>query len=128
VVSQEQVRELTRSLPETGEETGRFTFFVVNKGKRKSIAWVWLERIEPKNARVPNLNVLAVRVPSLDWKEAHIASNPKTFFTEPHYNNYPAIMVRLKTVELEELFKMLRDAWLIQAPRVLVTAHAAVIP
>lgn len=48
MVSQEQVREIVQSLPETGEEENYFSFFVMNKSKKKSIAWVWLERETPK--------------------------------------------------------------------------------
>jgi hypothetical protein len=123
VVSPEQVRTVVLSFPETGEEADRFAFFVVNKGKKKGIAWVWLERVTTKKARVANPKVMAVRVPGLDWKEAYIANNPKAFFTEAHYNNYPAILVRLEEVELSELSEMLLEAWRMVAPRVLVAAH-----
>ncbi len=123
MVSQAEVRQLVQSLPETFEEENHFSFFVLNKGKKKSIAWVWLERTIAKKARVPNPNVLAVRVPSLDWKEAYINSNPKKYFTEAHYNNYPAILVRLEEVEAEELFEMMLEAWRTQAPQALVAAY-----
>jgi hypothetical protein len=123
MVSQTEVRQIVQSLPETFEEENYFSFFVLNKGKKKSIAWVWLERETPKKARVPNLNVLAVRVPSLDWKEAYLQSSPKKYFTEAHYNNYPAILVRLEEVEAEELFEMMLEAWRTQAPQTLVAAY-----
>jgi hypothetical protein len=95
----------------------------LNKGKKKSIAWVWLERTAPKKARIPNPKVLAVRVPNIDWKEAYIQSNPKKYFTEAHYNNYPAILVRLEEVEADELFEMMLEAWRTQAPQALVAAY-----
>ena len=120
MVTPEQVRSVALSLPGTGEEDDRFAFFVVNKGKKKGIAWVWLERINLKKPRVPNPNVLAVRVLNVDWKEAYIASNPNVYFTEPHYNGYPAVLVRLEHVGLEELTELLREAWRIQAPNNLV--------
>jgi hypothetical protein len=119
MVSQNQVRQIIRALPETFEEENYFSFFVLNKGKKKSIAWVWFEREIPKKARIPNPKVLAVHVPSLNWKETYIQSDPKKYFTEPHYNNYPAILVRLEEVEAEELFEMMLEAWRSQAPRVL---------
>jgi hypothetical protein len=123
MVSQDQVRQAVKSLPETFEEENYFSFFVMNKGKKKSIAWIWLERESPKKARVPNPNVLAVRVPNLDWKEAYIQSNPKKYFTEAHYNNYPAILVRLEEVETEELFQMILEAWRTQSSSALVAAY-----
>jgi len=40
-----ELRTLALALPETTEEEGRLAFAVMNKGKPKGIAWVWLERI-----------------------------------------------------------------------------------
>jgi hypothetical protein len=44
------------------------------------------ERIDPKKPRVPNPEVLAVRVASLAEKEELLAADPEKFFTEPRYN------------------------------------------
>jgi hypothetical protein len=38
------VRRIALSLPETGEEDGRFAFWVRNGAKQRGFAWVWLER------------------------------------------------------------------------------------
>jgi hypothetical protein len=46
--------------------------------------------------------------------------DPAAFFTEPHYNGYPAILVRLDAVDLGMLEKLLRNAWRIRAPKRLV--------
>jgi len=59
------VQRIALSLPETTMDDDRIAFSVNNKGKRKGIAWVWMERIHPKKARVPNLSVLAIRVRDL---------------------------------------------------------------
>ena len=61
---------------------GRFAFSVRDKDKLKGIAWVWLERIDPKKPRVPNKTVLAIRVPSLVEKDLRIAAEPKKFFKD----------------------------------------------
>jgi hypothetical protein len=50
---------------------------------------VWLERLAPKKARVPQPKVIAVRVANLDDKEFLLALNPAKFFAEPHYTGYP---------------------------------------
>ena len=42
------------------------------------------------------------------------------FFTEPHYNGFPAILVRLSEIELDELAELITDAWRCQAPPALV--------
>ena len=44
------------------------------------------------------------------------------FFTEPHYNGFPAVLVRLPAVGLAQLEELIVDAWRIQAPRALVKA------
>jgi hypothetical protein len=108
------------SFPETEEASDRFAFSVRNKGKLKGFAWVWLERVTPKKARVPNPGVLAVRVPNLAHKDLMIAAEPAKFFTEPHYNGFPAVLVRLEAVTVADLRVLLADAWRCQAPVSLV--------
>jgi hypothetical protein len=110
------VRRIALSLPGTEQAKGRFAFEVPVKGKLKKYAWVWLERVEPKKPRVPNPAVLAVRVASLSEKDLMIATEPAKFFTEPHYNGYPAVLVRLSAVSAKELRQLLTDAWQCQAP------------
>jgi hypothetical protein len=92
---------------------------VLNKGKLKGFAWAWNERIEPKKPRVPNPEVLAVRVASLAEKEELLAADPEKFFTEPHYNGFPAVLVRLPSIDVGELTELITDAWRCQAPRAL---------
>lgn len=114
------VRRIALALPETEEEKGRFAFAVRTKSKPKGFAWVWLERTAPKAARVPNPAVLAVRVANLSQKDLMIAAEPTKFFTEPHYNGYPAVLVRLAEVSVSELRTLLDEAWRCQAPAALV--------
>jgi hypothetical protein len=80
------VRRIALSLPGTEESKTDFAFSVLNKGKVKGFAWVWKERVNPKKPRVPNPNVLAVRVANLGQKDALLAADSKKFFTEPHYS------------------------------------------
>jgi hypothetical protein len=127
MATQADVRRIARSLPETVEGKDRFAFSVRNKGKEKGIAWVWLERVHPKKARVPNPKVLAVRVADLDEKDMLLGDDQK-FFTEPHYNGYPAILVRLAAVNVAELRMLLTAAWRCQAPAALVEAFEAAPP
>jgi hypothetical protein len=116
MATQADVRRIALSFPETEEEDGRFAFAVRNKGKLKGFAWVWLERVTPKKARVPNLGVLAVRVPNLARKDLMVSTEPAKFFTEPHYNGFPAVLVRLDAVSIADLRMLLADAWRCQAP------------
>ena len=120
MAKQTDVRKIALSLPETAEDPNSFGFSVNNKGKPKGFAWVWKERADPKKARVPNPAVLAVRVSDLNEKDLWIASEPEKYFTEPHYNGFPAILVRLDKVGLRELRSLLTSAWRCQAPSELV--------
>ncbi|MBX3013696.1 MAG: hypothetical protein KF832_19400 [Caldilineaceae bacterium] len=118
------LQRIALALPETVQEEGeRIAYAVLNKGKRKGIAWVWLERVDPKKARVPNPAVIAIRVRNNLEKEMLIEAEPAKFFTEPHYNGFPAILVRLAVVEANELETLLLNAWRCQAPAALVKRH-----
>jgi hypothetical protein len=111
------------SLPDTGEADDRFAFYVTNRGRRKEIAWIWLERTDPKQPRVPNPQVIAIRVEGEEDRQALIAADPGKFFTEPHYNRFPAVLVRLPRIDRVELEELLIDAWRIQASRSQVKAY-----
>jgi hypothetical protein len=117
----EDVCRIGLSLPETvADERG---FGVNVKGKVKGVAWTWMERIDPKKPRVPRNDVVAVRTVDQEEKASLIAANPKVFFTEPHYNGFPAVLVRLEEIGLEELEELLIDGWRCQAPRSLVKQY-----
>ncbi len=94
MATQRDVRRIALALPATEEGRDRFAFSVTNKGKAKGFAWVWLERVEPKKPRVPNPGVLAVRVENVAQRDLLIAAEPAKFFTEPHYEGFPAVLVR----------------------------------
>jgi hypothetical protein len=119
MVDLEEVRRMVLDLPEVRagfSEGGQFFAEVAGKG----FAWTWMERIAPKKPRVPCPGVIAVRVPSLDEKELLLASDDRTYFTEPHYNGFPAVLVRLAEADPGELRERLTDAWRTRAPRRLV--------
>lgn len=126
--NQDDVRRLALALPEVTESGDRFEFAVLNRGKRKSIAWVWNERVEPKKPRTPNPSVLAVRVTGEEEKQFLIGAQPQVFFTEPHYNGFPAILLRLEAVSEEQLEELLLAAWRIQAPKALVRQFEGLTP
>jgi hypothetical protein len=117
MATQADVRRIALSLPETEEAPDRFAFSVRNKGKLKGFAWVWMERIEPKKRRVPQPNVIALRVASLAEKYRILALDEIKFFTEPHYDGFPAILVNLPAVTTRELKPLIMEAWRCQAPK-----------
>jgi hypothetical protein len=116
MATQAQVRRIAMSLPEVEEAAEKFAFSVRNKGKLKGFLWVWMERVTPKKPRVENPGVIAVRVANLAQKDLILASNSVKFFTEPHYNGFPAVLVRLDKVRVADLKVLVAEAWRCQAP------------
>jgi hypothetical protein len=119
VAGQNDVRRIALALPNTSEAEDHFAFSVLNKGKQKGFVWAWNERVEPKKPRVPRPDVVAIRVADRIDKEALLASDDEKFFTEPHYNGFPAVLVRLLMVDVDELEDLIVEAWRCQAPRAL---------
>jgi hypothetical protein len=109
------VRRIARSLPSVREGPGGFAFSVEVGGKEKGFAWVWKERIDPKKPRVPNAGVIAVRVRNQEEKAALLAGDSRIFSTEPHYNGFPAVLVRLGAITAAQLRSLLVEAWRCQA-------------
>ena len=116
MATQADVRRIALSLPAAEQVPDRFAFSVRSKGKLKGFAWVWMERVVPKKPRVPNRGVLAIRVANLAEKDRLVAAEPAKFFTEPHYEGFPAVLVRLEAVTVADLKRILTDAWQCQAP------------
>jgi hypothetical protein len=110
MANQDDVRRIALSLADTEESADRFAFSVRNNGKLKGFVWVWLGRVAPKQARVPRPDVIAVRVANLDEKSAMLAMDSSKFFTEPHYNGFPAVLVRLPKVSADELAELITQA------------------
>ena len=90
---QADVRRVALSLPETVEAPNHFAFSVRNKGKLKG------------------------------FKDFLLALDPARFFTEPHYNGFPAVLIRLPAVTARELKPIITEAWRCQAPKDLDTKH-----
>jgi hypothetical protein len=125
MATQADVRRIASELPGVSEEPGRFAFHVGAPGKQKHFVWVWLERVAPKKARVPNPGVIAIRVANELEKQALLSADETKFFTEPHYDGYPAVMVNLDQVTAAELEPLIREAWRCRAPKHLLDGTAA---
>ena len=70
----------------------------------------------------------ATRSPALHcWrlgaKEALLANDGGVFSTTPHFAGYPAILVRLEEIGLDDLDEVIVEAWLARAPKRLVKAY-----
>ena len=116
MATHEDLRRIASALPGAIESPDGLVFSVEIKGKLKGFVWPWAERVHPKKARVINPDVLAVVVPGLQAKEIILASDPSVYFTEEHYNGFPAVLVRLEAISVEDLQPLIIEAWKCKAP------------
>jgi hypothetical protein len=120
----EDVSRLALALPETVELTDtnglkwevRKTHFAYERPLRK-------RDLEELGDDVPTGPILGVRVASLDDKQGLIGSNPAVFFTIPHFAGYPAVLVILNEIGLDQLEEVLIEAWLARAPKRLAALY-----
>ena len=70
-------------------------------------------------AEAPDGDVLAARVADEGVKFALIADDAGVYFTTPHFDGYPAVLVRLADIGVPELEELVTEAWLAQAPKTL---------
>lgn len=66
-------------------------------------------------AKAPKGPILGVRTADLEMKDVLLASDPKIFFTTPHFDGYPAVLVRLDKIGVERLRDAIEEAWLSRA-------------
>jgi len=65
-------------------------------------------------------DVLMFRVADLGEKEVMLADNRGVFFTTPHFNGYPAVLMRipdLAEIDRDELRDLVAEAWLTRAQK-----------
>ena len=61
--------------------------------------------------------ILGARVEHLFAKEALLSDDPGVFFTTPHFDGYPAVLVRLERIAVADLEEVIVEAWLARAPK-----------
>jgi hypothetical protein len=66
-----------------------------------------------------------MRVIDLADREALLKGKPGVFFSTPHYDGYPVVLVDLDAVDPGELAELVEDAWRLQAPKRVVAAYDA---
>ena len=113
MATEDDVRRIALSLPETIEKPWFNTpgFRVKDKGFLRI-------RSEAEGG-------LVVFVADLEEKEALLASDPEKFFTTPHYDNYPTVLVNLPAIDVDELRELIVDAWRLKAPKRVLKAYEA---
>jgi hypothetical protein len=120
----DDVRRIALGLPETSEGVswGHAHWRVKDKG------FVWerpLRRsdLEALGDAAPEGPILGARVEHLVAKEALLAHDPDVFFTTPHFDGYPAVLVRLDEISVADLEEVIVEAWLCRAPKRVAQAY-----
>jgi hypothetical protein len=119
------VRRIALELPDTSEEvrSSGTSAWIVNK---KFFAWERPLRradIAALGDRVPTGPILGVRTADLEMKDVLLASDPKVFFTTPHFEGYPAVLIRLDKISTSQLKDVIVEAWLARAQKRAVAAY-----
>ena len=114
----DDVRHLALALPESSERLSR----ELVQWRVKDKLFVWerpLRRpdLEALGDSAPEGPVLGVRVADVGVKEALVTSDPDVYFTIPHFDGYPAVLVRLDRIGVAELKELIVEAWLLRAPK-----------
>ena len=120
----DDVQRVALGLPETSARMSRG----LRQWQVKDKLFVWerpLRRAdrEALGDAAPDGPILGARVEHLVAKEALIADDPDVFFTTPHFDGYPAVLIRLDRIGLEELTETIAEAWLARAPKRLAQAY-----
>ncbi|MEV0806007.1 MmcQ/YjbR family DNA-binding protein [Micromonospora sp. NPDC050200] len=123
----EDVRRLALALPETTE---RPSYHGLPAWRVRDKPFVWerpLRRadLDALGDAAPEGPVLGARVPDLGAREALLADDPALYLTIPHFDGYPAVLVRLDRITVPELTELVLDAWYARAPKRLAAAHRA---
>lgn len=116
MATQADVCRIALSFPGAEQASKGFAFSVANGGRLKGFVWAWMERVTPKKPRVANPGVIAVRIANVGQRAPMLAADPEKFFTEPHYEGFPAVLVRLDAVTVADLKVLIAEAWRCQAP------------
>lgn len=75
-------------------------------------------------SRLREPDVLVVKVEDLMMRDGLVQAKPAVYFITPHYEDYPAVLVRLSQISEAELEDLLTDAWYAAAPKRLAQAFA----
>jgi hypothetical protein len=120
----DDVRRIALGLPETSERVSR----ELRQWRVKDKLFVWerpLRRadLEALGDEAPDGPILGAYVEHLVAKEALLADESGVFFTTPHFDGYPMVLVQLDKIGPDDLREVIVEAWLVRAPKRLVEEY-----
>lgn len=126
----DDVRRLVAALPGTDEHAsygGLPSWRVAGRG------FVWERPLRARDLAdlaalgvpAPEGTLLGVRTADEGEKAELLAADPDVYLTVPHFDGYPAVLVRLERIGLDELVEVVDAAWRTRAPAALRRAHPA---
>ena len=118
------VARLALALPETDERLSREH----RQWRVKDKLFVWERPLRKTDLAAlgdaaPGGAILGARVEHEGAKQALVQDPSGIYFTTPHFDGYPAILVQLDEIGLEELEEVVTEAWLCRAPPRLAAAY-----
>lgn len=116
MITHADVRDIALSLPEVDE---RPSYGGRPSWRTKTRMFIWI-RDDPE--------ALVIWVADEAEKAGMIASDPKKFFTTPHYDGNPIVLVRLNAVGKREARELIVESWRLRAPKSLVKQWDAAHP
>ena len=121
----DDVRRIALALPEVTEDLSR----ELRSWKVRKKTFVWERPLRRSDLAAlgdaaPPGPILGARVEHGLAKEALLADeSAHAFFTTPHFDGYPAVLVQLGIIDPEDLEEVVIEAWLVQAPKRLADAY-----
>jgi len=122
----DDVRRIAMALPEVSERDGP-------QWRVRDKLFLWARPLRPRDLDelgdgAPPGPILGARVPDEGAKRALVADDPDVYFTTSHFDGYPAVLVQLDHISVDELQELAVEAWLARAPKRLAQQFVAEQP
>jgi hypothetical protein len=111
----DDVRRIAMALPEVSERDGP-------QWRVRDKLFLWQRPLRTRDLEelgdaAPQGAILGARVPDEGAKLALVADDPDVYFTTSHFDGYPAVLVQLDHLSVDELQELAVEAWLARAPK-----------
>jgi hypothetical protein len=110
----DDVRHIAMALPEVSERDGP-------QWRVRDKLFLWQRPLRTRDLEelgdgAPRGAILGARVPGEGAKRALVMDDPSIYFTTAHFDGYPAVLVQLDRIDVDELRELAVEAWLARAP------------